>query len=216
MEQNNSKDSRRTAVIVVMSAALILVTVICMVVAAVSGAGSSVPLVCSEPVFPETIAASDGGTYVRKLSAYWAVWDVRNGRVIVSDINSGNKGGSYGVADFKGQVLVPCSNDEVHFTGNGYIAAHNGGDLCYFNMGGNCLEKSSVRSVDMVNKYEGEALQAETEYAEISDEIGGFVKYFGRYMIVSEKELDYCENDLGLNPKDRCNTCIYEYKAKKE
>ena len=44
------------------------------------------PLLCEEPAFPATLKAN-GGEYTRKLSTYWWVKDVKNGKVILEDVN---------------------------------------------------------------------------------------------------------------------------------
>ena len=41
--------------------------------------GKEQPLLCAEPLYPEIIQAEQDGEYVRKLSTYWWVHDVKNG-----------------------------------------------------------------------------------------------------------------------------------------
>ena len=42
----------------------------------------------------------------------------------------------------------------------------------------------------------------------VNDNINGYVQYYGKYITVREKE--------GFNKKEKVNTCVYEFKAKKE
>ncbi|MCR5707260.1 MAG: hypothetical protein K6G82_03215 [Ruminococcus sp.] len=169
------------------------------------------PLLCEEPAFPETLAA-DGGTYTRKLSTYWWVKDVNNGKVILEDVNRFNGGdepdADLGVVDLQGRVIITCDNREVYFTDKGYIATWhvegNNSTYNFFNMGGNCLASLDSTNAETVEKY-GEAMKSsEKEHAEITDKVSGSVKYFGKYAVVSESG--------GNDAKKKVNTCVYEFK----
>ena len=83
------------------------------------------PLLCEEPAFPATLKAN-GGEYTRKLSTYWWVKDVKNGKVILEDVNRFHGGAApdadLGVVDLQGRVIITCDNRDVHFTDKGYSA----------------------------------------------------------------------------------------------
>lgn len=174
--------------------------------------GKEQPLLCAEPLYPEVIQAEQDGEYVRKLSTYWWVHDVKNGKVIIEDVNrfKGDSKASkdMGVADFRGNIIIPAENTDVSFTANGYIKAYNG-SYSFFNMGGNCLDTfEGDIPQEALAEYVGEQDNAERPYVPIAESIDGKVQYFGKYMTVSQYEV--------LDSKKKMNTCVYEFKAKKE
>ena len=114
---NKSKKSfLEVAVVIGFAIALCIIAIIVIsIVGGKSGKNKNIPLLCAEPAYPETIQAKDG-EYVRKLSTYWWVVDVKNGKVILHDQNKIKEGfnidKSCGVADFRGRITVPCEFTE--------------------------------------------------------------------------------------------------------
>lgn len=202
----------RAAIITIaaIAAAIIAAVIIAVVIHNKNAAdkkNSYQPLVCEEPVFPETLPAENGGVYVRKLSTYWWVSDVKNGRVIIEDVNSYHGGlvpdNDQGVVSLTGGDVIPCVYNDVYFTANGYIAATNVTVVNYFNMGGNGVAKYDIDSVppEAKEKYEGEGSFAERAYVPLADETVGHVEYYGKYISVSESE--------SHDQNTKMNTCIY-------
>ncbi|MDO4864628.1 MAG: hypothetical protein Q4A05_10715 [Ruminococcus sp.] len=209
---------KRVVIVAALAVALLAIIGACIAVFVSHGKGKkseNQPLLCEEPVFPATIKAA-GGEYTRKLSTYWYVWDVKNGKVIIEDVNrfKGAKEANddLGVTDLQGRVLITCDNREIHFTGNGYIETqHYGKDgshtYNYFNMGGNCLATLDSLTDEAKEKYEGEAKSNTADSAKMSEEIDGWVRYTGKYAIVSQSE------NVGIEKGKKNITCVYEYKA---
>ena len=197
-------------------AALVLLVGACIAVFALRGGKKTAeqPLLCEEPAFPETLKAA-GGEYTRKLSTYWWVKDVKNGKVIIEDVNR-FKGGKepeddLGVVDLQGRVMITCDNRDVHFTKNGYIStlhvdkSKNKSTYNFYNMGGNCLATMETVTPEAKEKYEGEGELKPQESAKISDNIDATVTYYGKYAVVSQYEKQ--------DKVKKLNTCIYEFKS---
>lgn len=210
-------NKKRASGVAVLFAALLLVTGACIAVLVSHGKDKvkeNQPLLCEEPVFPETLPA-EGGTYIRRLSTYWWVKDVRNGKVIIKDINRSDSGkddaDDLGVADLQGRVVITCDNREVHFTDNGYIgtlhfdSAKGVSTYNYFNMGGNCLASMESVTPEAKGKYEGASRGSEPETFALTEDIDGVVRYYGKYIAVSQ----YDSPDRSR----KNNTCIYEYRS---
>ena len=170
------------------------------------------PLICEEPVFPETLSAT-GGTYTRKLSTYWWVKGVKNGKVILEDINRYHGGAvpdqDVGVVDLQGRVVIACDNREVHFTDKGYIATwhveKNSSTYNYFNMGGNCLASFDENTAEANEKFGSVDKISDKDHVEITDKVDGVVDYYGKYAVVSEKG--------SHDKKNKINTCVDEFKS---
>ena len=207
---------KRVAIVGVLALALVLLVGACIAVIASHGKdkkSANQPILCEEPVFPATLKAS-GGEYVRKLSTNWWVCDVRNGKVILEDVNrfkgEKEKNDDLGVVDLQGRVVITCDNRDVHFTKNGYIATHHisgkgAQTYNFYNMGGNCLATLDSLTDEAKQKYEGEGDIKTSESAKLSDSVDGTVRYFGKYAVVSQLG--------GINMKKQNITCVYEFKA---
>ncbi len=205
----------KRVIIVGAIAALLIAVGACIAVFALRGGKKTdnQPLICEGPAFPETLKAA-GGTYTRKLSTYWEVKDVWNGKVIIEDVNRFHGGkvpdDDLGVVDLQGRVMITCDNRDVHFTKNGYIATHHFDSsrksytYNFYNMGGNCLETLDAVTTEAREKYEGEGERKQKDSAKISDKVDGEVTYFGKYAVVRQS------GSRGKNKK--INTCVYEFK----
>lgn len=192
---------------------VIVIAVICIVTAVSHGKDkkhATQPFLCEEPLYPQTLKA-EGGEYTRKLSTNWWVRDVKNGKVIIEDVNRLQKGkkqaDDLGVVDLQGRIIIVCDNREVHFTDKGYIAAwHSNGSKSvfnYYNMGGNCLASIEKQTPESRENY-GEAVKgSDSDHAKITDKVDGKVHYFGKYAVVSEYD------DFDRDKK--MNTCVYEF-----
>jgi hypothetical protein len=169
------------------------------------------PLLCEEPAFPATLKAN-GGEYTRKLSTYWWVKDVKNGKVILEDVNRFHGGAipdaDLGVVDLQGRVIITCDNRDVHFTDKGYIATWhvegNSSTYNYYNMGGNCLASLDTITPESNEKFGEAAKSSDKDSAKITDKVSGKVEYFGKYAVVSDTD----SKDKNKN----VNTCVYEFK----
>lgn len=214
MGKTRKLNKKRLFTVIALAAALLLLVGTCIAVLALKGGtvekNISQPIICDEPVFPATIKAENGSEYVRKLSTYWWVRDVKNGKVIIEDVNSHRDGSStdddLGVVDMRGREIIECDNRDVHFTEKGYIATNhydNGSSTFnYFNMGGNCLATLEALTDEAAAKYEGDGSAKEREYVPVAEEIDGTVRYFGKYITVSQYD--------GFDKNVKMNTCIYE------
>ena len=213
MERKLNK--KRVIIVAALAFVFLMIVGICIAVLASHGKDKkqpNQPILCEEPAFPATLAAA-GGTYTRKLSTYWWVNDVKNGKVILEDVNRFHGGNDpeddLGVVDLQGRVIIACDNREVHFTNNGYIATwhHENGKSTfnYFNMGGNCLASLEARDDESNKKYEGDPRNKETETYKITDKIDGSVKYYGKYAVISQFD--------SRDKNKKMNTCVYEFKA---
>ena len=107
---------KRVAIVGALALALVLIVGACIAVIASHGKdkkSANQPILCEEPVFPATLAA-EGGTYIRKLSTYWWVKDVNNGKVILEDVNryKGEKENNddLGVVDLQGREVCDESS----------------------------------------------------------------------------------------------------------
>lgn len=208
---------KRVIIVGALVVALLFIVGACIAVITSHGKGgrksANQPILCEEPVFPATLKG-EGGTYTRKLSTYWWVKDVNNGKVILEDVNrfKGAKedNDDLGVVDLQGRVVITCDNRDVHFTKNGYIATmHISGKSSksynFYNMGGNCLATLDSLTDDAMRKYEGDGESKTADSAKLTDSVDGTVRYFGKYAVVSQSD--------GINPKKQNNTCVYEFKA---
>lgn len=214
MDKTRKLNKKRLITVIALGAALLLLVVSCIIVLVLKGGSGgkklSQPIICEEPVFPATIKAENGSEYVRKLSTYWWVKDVKNGKVIIEDVNNHNDGSSsdddLGVVDLRGREVIDCDNRDVRFTEKGYIAVNhyeNGsGTFYYFNMGGNCLASYGTLTDEAKGQYEGDGSAKEREYVPVAEEIDGTVRYFGKYITVSQYD--------SYDKKVKMNTCVYE------
>ena len=170
----------------------------------------SQPMICEEPVFPETIPAENGGQYVRRLSTYWWVEDILDGKIIAEDVNK-YRGALFpsenaGLIDLDGNVLIPFVNRDIHFTETGYISvstyANNETAHTFYDM--DLDQQASFVNVphDEWLKYEGERYISDRgEYVPAVDTFGGSARYYGKFLVLDET--GYRDNDR------KVNTCVY-------